>query len=100
MPRTDILVYRQSDGTAPLMDWLTHLEKNEPRAYEKCLAKILLLEEKGNELRRPNADMLRDGIYELRTRVGRVNYRILYFFQWAKHCVLIPRDHQEGSSSG
>ena len=31
-------------------------------------------------LRRPHADMLRDGIYELRARVGRVNYRMLYFF--------------------
>jgi phage-related protein len=31
-------------------------------------------------LRRPLADFLRDGIYELRVRRGRVNYRILYFF--------------------
>jgi phage-related protein len=28
----------------------------------------------------PIADLLRDGIYELRVRAGRVNYRILYFF--------------------
>ena len=34
----------------------------------------------GHELRRPLADLLRDGIYELRIRKGRVNYRILYFF--------------------
>ena len=27
-----------------------------------------------------NADFLRDGIYELRVKHGRVNYRILYFF--------------------
>jgi Gp49-like protein DUF891 len=31
-------------------------------------------------LRRPEADYLRDGIYELRVRMGSVNYRILYFF--------------------
>lgn len=30
--------------------------------------------------RRPTADTLRDGIYELRARKGRVNYRLLYFF--------------------
>ena len=30
--------------------------------------------------RRPVADYLRDGIYELRARRGRVNYRLLYFF--------------------
>ena len=34
----------------------------------------------GHELRRPEADYLRDGIYELRIRRGHVNYRILYFF--------------------
>lgn len=34
----------------------------------------------GCELRRPEADILKDGIYELRIRVRRVNYRILYFF--------------------
>ncbi len=80
MPRTAILVYRRADGTVPLKDWLNELEENEPRAYRKCLAKILLLEEKGYELRRPNADTLGDGIHELRTKVGTVNYRILYFF--------------------
>jgi putative component of toxin-antitoxin plasmid stabilization module len=41
---------------------------------------MLLLASLGSELRRPLADLLQDGIYELRIRVGRVNYRILYFF--------------------
>jgi hypothetical protein len=31
-------------------------------------------------LRRPHADYLEDGIYELRWRNGTVQYRILYFF--------------------
>jgi putative component of toxin-antitoxin plasmid stabilization module len=34
----------------------------------------------GHELRRPEADFLRDGIYELRVGFGGVNYRMLYFF--------------------
>ncbi len=34
----------------------------------------------GNELRRPMADYLRDGVYELRIRQLGVNYRILYGF--------------------
>ena len=33
-----------------------------------------------HDLHRPYADILRDGIHELRLRVGRVNYRMLYFF--------------------
>lgn len=42
--------------------------------------RIERLRELGHELRRPEADYLRDGIYELRTRVHGVHYRILYFF--------------------
>ena len=42
----------------------------------------------GHELRRPEADYLRDGVYELRARLGRVNYRILYFFHGANVAVL------------
>ena len=34
----------------------------------------------GHELRRPSADYLRDGVYELRAKHVRVQYRILYFF--------------------
>jgi hypothetical protein len=41
---------------------------------------IAQLEMLGHELRRPVADFLRDGIYELRPTYQGVNYRILYFF--------------------
>jgi phage-related protein len=46
------------------------------------------LSELGHELRRPLADILRDGIYELRIRKGRVNYRILYFFHGRNLAIL------------
>lgn len=35
----------------------------------------------GHELRRPEADFLRDGIYELRASYQGVHYRMLYFFR-------------------
>ena len=38
------------------------------------------LRELGHEPRRPEADLLRDGINELRASVQGMNYRILYFF--------------------
>jgi len=38
------------------------------------------IEGPGHELRRPIADFLRDGIYELRPTYQGVHYRILYFF--------------------
>ncbi len=89
MPQTVIHLFRQSVGeVAPLQKWLEGLEKREPRAYGKCLERILRLSELGNELRRPLADLLRDGIYELRVRIGTVNYRMLYFFSGKCEAVL------------
>ncbi len=52
-------------------------------------ARMLLLAAMGHELRRPYSDLLRDGIYELRARVGRVNYRLLYFFQGKDIAVVV-----------
>lgn len=42
--------------------------------------RIERLHELGYALRRPEADLLRDGIYELRASFQSVNYRMLYFF--------------------
>lgn len=42
----------------------------------------------GHELRRPSADYLRDGIYELRAKHRNVQYRILYFFNGKDIAVL------------
>ncbi len=77
MARTRLVLYREEDGRSPLLEWLDQLDD---KAREKCMVKIERLAEWGHELRRPEADFLRDGIYELRTHKGRVQYRMLYFF--------------------
>ncbi len=59
------------------------------RAYNKCIETIDRLAQIGHELRRPTADFLTDGIYELRAKVGRVNYRQLYFFHGHHIAVLV-----------
>lgn len=80
MPATTVYIYAEEDGTSPLLDWLEELSRKNTRALDACIARVRLLAAMGHELRRPHADMLRDGIYELRARVGNVNYRLLYFF--------------------
>ena len=80
MPRTEVFFYRDASGASPVVTWLEELRNTDEKAYAKCVAVVERLEELGHELRRPTADMLRDGIYELRARKGRVNYRLLYFF--------------------
>lgn len=44
------------------------------------MARIELLENEGINLHRPYADLLKDGIHELRAKVSDRRYRILYFF--------------------
>jgi phage-related protein len=50
------------------------------KVQDKCYLRLERLPEMGHELRRPEADFLRDGIYELRVSLGGVRHRILYFF--------------------
>ena len=47
---------------------------------EEGIVRVERLKTMGHELRRPEADVLRDGIHELRARMGTINYRVLYFF--------------------
>lgn len=80
MPKTEVIFYRDERGQAPVVEWLRELRRKDKKAYAKCNARIQVLAQLGHELRRPMADYLRDGIHELRIRLGHVNYRILYFF--------------------
>jgi len=72
-----VVFYRDNDGTCPLLEWLDSLPR---KAQDKCVVRIERLKELGHELRRPEADYLRDGIYELRAKHLGINYRLLYFF--------------------
>lgn len=88
MPTTEVFFFRDKDGSVPVLEWLDEIRERNERAFRKCFGLIRLLEEFGHELRRPRADLLRDGVYELRTKVGNVNYRILYGFV-GKNVVLL-----------
>src|SRR5260370_1886772 len=77
MPKIRVVFYKEDDGSVPILEWLDSLPD---RALDKCTVRIERLAELGHELRRPEADLLRDGIYELRIGLQHVNYRILYFF--------------------
>lgn len=85
MPITEVLFYQEEDGTVPLIQWFQELQV---KALEKCLARLLRLEELGHELRRPEGDYLRDDIYELRVSLQGVHYRMLYFFHGTRVAVV------------
>jgi phage-related protein len=77
MPRTTVVFFIDEERVCPLLVWLDQLPT---KVQDKCIVRIERLTELGHELRRPEADFLRDGIYELRTSYQSVNYRMLYFF--------------------
>lgn len=78
MPRTRVVIYREEDGSAPFLPWLLSLPA---AAQDKVRVKVERLRELGQELRRPEGDYLRDGIYELRASARGVHYRVLLL--WA-----------------
>jgi phage-related protein len=77
MPRVIVVFFKESDGRVPMLDWFESLR---PKVRDKCRVWLRRLRDQGYELRRPDADYLRDGIYELRVGLRGMNYRMLYFF--------------------
>ena len=88
MPQTELFFYQEEDGTVPVHAWLRDLAATNRKAAAACIAKLKMLHAFGHELRRPSVDLLRDCIYELRAKQGRVNYRMLYFFHGKNVAVL------------
>ena len=76
MPAIEIWLYRE-DLRVPVVEWMSGLASEEA---EVVSARILMLHLHGNELRRPHADLLEDGIWELRVRHRKRQLRVLYFF--------------------
>jgi phage-related protein len=83
--RTLVVFYKDGEGNVPVLEWLDALPA---KIQDKCVVKIERLRELGHELRRPEADLLRNGIYELRVGREGMNYRILYFFHGRVAAVL------------
>ena len=96
MPHTLLQVFRDDKGQVPVQEWIAALKVKEPKAHARCLARLLELERLGYEARRPLADSLEDGISELRWKIGRVHYRILYFFNGRNVIVLSHGLTKEG----
>lgn len=98
MPKTRVIFYQDQDGVAPVLQWLKILLKYDRKGYANCVARIQQLASTGYELRRPTADYLRDGIYELRAKHIQVQYRILYFFSGQNVAILahaITKDEEQ-----
>jgi len=78
--------YVASDGTCPTKEFLDGLDKE--KELPRVIRLINLLRDLGYNLRRPQADLLEDGIYELRIPIRHLQYRILYFYFYQDKIIL------------
>lgn len=80
-----VIYYETEDGKCPVMDFIDSRNK---RNQAKVLGLVSFLEEMGPILPRPYADLLEDGIHELRVKLSGDQVRILYFFCYKNYIVL------------
>ncbi|MCL2381858.1 MAG: type II toxin-antitoxin system RelE/ParE family toxin [Treponema sp.] len=80
-----VIYYSRQDGSQPVQEYIDRLSATEAA---KTLAFISLLKEQGPNLPRPYADLLEDGIHELRIKLKGTQARFLYFFCYKNIIVL------------
>jgi len=69
--------YETEDGRKPVEEFMIGMNN---KMRTKAIHELMLLREKGNELREPYSKHLEDGIFELRIQQGSDDSRIFYFF--------------------
>ncbi|MCK5718988.1 MAG: type II toxin-antitoxin system RelE/ParE family toxin [Thiomargarita sp.] len=77
MKKWNIIYYEDNENNCPFLDFYSKLSVNNEKA--KVMSWLEQLEINGPTLPRPYADLLRDGIHELRIKLTGDQHRILYF---------------------
>ncbi len=72
-----LLFYETTKGECPVYNYIESLKEGE---QTKVFAWLKALKQEGINLHRPFADLLEDGIHELRIKVTGDQVRVLYFF--------------------
>jgi len=80
-----VLYYTDENDTCPVQDFI---DSRDMKNQAKILSFIEILEEKGPNLPRPYADILEDGIHELRVKLSGSQIRFLYFFCYAEFIII------------
>lgn len=83
--RWHVLYYETADGKCLVQNFI---DSRKDRDQAKIFSWLSLLETHGPTLPRPYADLLTDGIHELRIKLSGEQLRILYFFCFKDFVVL------------
>lgn len=81
----NVLYYEFVNGKCPIQDFI---DSRKERDQAKIFSWLSLLEQNGPTLPRPYADLLTDGIHELRVKLSGEHLRVLYFFCFKDFIVL------------
>ena len=80
-----VLYYETPEGKCPVREFI---DSRKGRGQAKIFALISALQDRGPTLPRLYADLLEDGIHELRIRLSGDQFRVLYFFCFRRFIVL------------
>ena len=80
-----IVFYEAEDGECPIQEFI---DSRKARDQAKIANWLSLLENQGPSLPRPYADLLTDGIHELRVKLSGDQVRALYFFCFREFIIL------------
>jgi phage-related protein len=78
--------FKDQDGILPVRGWMLDLPKE---VRGKLLARVEMLREHGPSLDFPYTSQIEGRLRELRLRLGKTRYRVLYFFDDFRTCVLL-----------
>jgi phage-related protein len=83
--QTRLVFFQTKAGRVPVLEWMEGLEVLHQVKIREALA---VLSDRGSELGRPHVASLRDGIWELRVRIGKSRHRLLYFHHGRRAVIL------------
>jgi phage-related protein len=86
MKRWPVEFFADDEGSQPVRDWLDSLPEE---VRGRMLARVDLLAEHGPALDFPFTSQIEGRLREIRLRVGRVRYRVLYFFDRTRTAILL-----------
>jgi phage-related protein len=93
--RWEVEFYQTVKGRCPTDKFISSLPKND---VVYILNGFEQLEEHGDRLTRPQAAPLGGGLWELRVRVRKVQYRFFYFFFVNRKCVVTHGIKKKGDT--
>ncbi|HBR21854.1 MAG TPA: hypothetical protein DD713_04705 [Nitrospiraceae bacterium] len=93
-PKWPIFYYETTNDKCPIQNFI---DSRKDRDQAKIFSWFSLLEQQGPILPRPYADLLTDGIHELRIKLSGEQLRILYFFCF-KDCIVLTHAFSKQTS--